>query len=152
MTDTILEPHRILAENADQIWGWLKTRGGVAIWRSADLGDPSKSWSGPRLGEDGQPKKKPCWQSEDEPERIITDPAEIVVDVPQVVKRFRVAVRMGDGLRIKCTDASSRKIRAACEKAGENSWHEFDYTTQEAVIFIPGESKPIAEFVKDEDL
>lgn len=150
MTDTIkaLEPHRILAENADKIWNWLHTRGGVAIWRSADLGDPGKTWTCPYLDESGKPKEKQSWKMESAPSRIITDPAEIVVDVPKEIKRFRVAVRMGgNGLQFKCTDASSRKIRAACEKAGENSWHEFDYMSQEAVIYVPGDSKPIAEYI-----
>ena len=48
---------------------------------------------------------------------------------------------------LKCSDASSRRIRRECAKAGEESWYEFDYATQEAVVFVPGESKPLPEFV-----
>jgi hypothetical protein len=30
---------------------------------------------------------------------------------------------------------------------GEESWYEFDYETQEAVIFVPGETKPLSEYI-----
>jgi hypothetical protein len=82
------------------------------------------------------------------PSLTITDPAEVVVDVPKEVKRFRVALKAGaQGMLLKCSDASSRRIRRECEKACEESWYEFDYGTQEAVIFVPSESKPLPEYV-----
>ena len=84
------------------------------------------------------------------PSLTITDPAEVVVDVPKEIKRFRVAIKTGaQGLLLKCSDSSSRRIRKECQKAGEESWYEFDYATQEAVIFVPGESKPLPEFMRD---
>lgn len=48
---------------------------------------------------------------------------------------------------LKCTDASTRRIRAAVERAGEGAYHVFDYMTQEAVIMRPTRQVPIAEYV-----
>lgn len=140
--------HRILACNAAKVWGWFQSRGGIAVWGSANLSNPGQTWTAPRLTEDGQPMGKQNWQMEDQPRMTITDPAEVVVDVPKEVKRFHVALRRGaQGLSVKCTDASSRRIRKACEKAGDNSWYEFDYATQECVVFVPGESMPLPEYI-----
>ncbi len=86
---------------------------------------------------------------EETPSLTITDPAEVVVDVPKEVKRFRVAIKVGSqGMLLKCSDAASRRIRKECQRAGEESWYEFDYATQEAVVFVPGESKPLPEYIE----
>ncbi len=141
------EPHRCTADNAQQLWNWLLTRGGLYLWRSINLSNPGASWTGPATNEDGTPKTKPNWQCENEPHRHITDPDEVLVDVPQEVKRFRVGLERGSGFQVKCTAGASRKIRQAVEKAGEHAWYEFAYDTQEAVIFVPGESLPIREYI-----
>lgn len=144
-----MDPHIVTAESASKVWNWLQTRGGLAIWQSQDLGNLGQSWTTPRLTVEGSPYGPPHWSCSREPQRIITDPAEVAVSVDQEVKRFHVAVRMGSqGLRIKCTDASSRRIRSAVEKAGKNAYHVFDYSTQEAVIFRQVSQKPIAEFIQ----
>lgn len=133
-------------ENAAKFLEWLKTRGGLAIWRSIDLSDPGASCTTPVNGPDGRPVTKPHWKYAEKPERIITDPSEVEVVTPREVKRFRIAVRMGrQGFSLKLTDASTRKVRAACAKAGDDSWYEFDYETQEAIVFVPGKKVPLSE-------
>jgi hypothetical protein len=137
MTPTI-EKHRVIAENAPLFLKWIRERGGIAVWGCLDLSDPGKTWSSPIYMEDGTPHPKPHYYATTEPIRIITDPAEILVDVPKEVKRFHIAIRMGaQGFKVKLTDASTRKVRAAVEKAGEGAWYQFDYETQEAVIYKP---------------
>jgi hypothetical protein len=146
---TIITRHHVLAANADQVWRWFQERGGIAVWRSIDICTAGQSWTTPLHDVEGQPTKKQNWRMEETPSLVITDPAEVVVDVPREVKRFHVAIRMGgQGLLVKCSDAASRRIRRECQKAGDDSWHEFDYGTQEAVIFVPGESKPLPEYVR----
>jgi hypothetical protein len=144
--------HRILAENAVQIWKWFQERGGIAVWKSVDMTNAGRSWTTPIRDAEGNPMPRQDWRMEETPSLTITNPAEVVVDVPKVVKRFRVAIKVGaQGMLLKCSDASSRRIRRECQKAGEESWYEFDYATQEAVIFMPGESKPLPEFVANQE-
>jgi len=126
-------------ENADRFRDWLQNRGGLAIWRSVNLSNPGASWTTPAL-----PTPKPTWEADSHPERIVTDPAEVEVVEPREVRRFHVAVRRGSqGFTLKLTDASTRKVRAAVEKAGDEAWYVFDYSTQEAVILVPGETRPL---------
>lgn len=147
MTTATQASHQCAPENVAKFREWLATRGGLAVWKSIDLSDPGKSWTGPVNGPDGKPSPKPSWKSDNKPARIIIDPSEVVVVVPREVKRFRIVVRMGsNGLKIKVTDASTRRIRAACTKFGENSWYEFDYGSQEAVIYVPGATVPLGEW------
>lgn len=147
------EPHRVDAANAEKIWGWMKTRGGLAIWRSVDLSDLGRSVTTPYNDAEGHRTPKPHWKYDDHPERIITDPAEVVVETYKEARRFRVAVRMGrQGMCLKLTDASSEKVRKAVAKAGETATYEFDYTTQEAVILVPDTEVPLAEWAEKNGL
>ncbi len=142
-----LEQHRVIEPNAKLFLKWMRERGGVAVWGCLDLSDPSKTWSSPVNNEDGTPKTKPHWAATTEPIRIITDMDEILVDTPREVKRFHVAIRQGSqGLSFKLTDGSSRKLRAAVDKAGEGAWYEFDYGSQEAVILVPDKSITLREW------
>jgi hypothetical protein len=126
----------------------LATRGGIAQWPSVNLSNPGASWSTPALT-DGKPTPKPNWQCSNEPSQIVTDAAEVMVEVPKEVKRFRVGVRRGsEGFTLKVTDGGTRRIRKECAKAGEHSWYEFDYDTQEAVIYVPEKRVPLTEFLQ----
>ena len=146
MTPTI-EKHRVIEPNAPRFVDWMRNRGGIAVWGCLDLSDPSKTWSTPANQIDGKPTTKPHWSATNNPIRIITDWDEIVVDTPKEVKRFHVAIRRGSqGLSFKLTDGSSAKLRNACEKAGDGSWYEFDYQSQEAVILVPGASMTLKEW------
>ena len=134
-------------EHAPKFREWIKNRGGIAIWPSINLSNPGASWSTPALAEDGKPYSKPTWQAANQPERIITTEDDVLVRTPKEVKRFYVAIRRSsNGLAFKCTDGATRRIRAACAKAGEEAWYEFDYATQEAVIFVPGTETPLNEW------
>lgn len=136
--------HEVSADNAPTIREWLASRGGLAVWRSVNLSNPGASWTTPRLTADGQPMPRPTWQADTQPERIITDPSEIVVVEPREVRRFHVAVRRSsNGLMLKLTDASTQKVRAATARAGQGAWYAFDYDAQEAVIYVPGAVTPL---------
>lgn len=95
---------------------------------------------------------KPTWRAADKPSRIITDPSEIIVVTRREVKRFRVAVRTANGLSIKVTDAGSKRIRREVAKAGPDASYEFDYFSQEAVIMVPDQKVPIAEYMTNLEL
>jgi hypothetical protein len=137
----------IQPEHVALISEWLRTRGGIAIWRSQLLGDSGLTVTTPRLDEKGQPATKPGWKFASQPDRIITDPAEVLVSVDEEVNRFYVAVRMGSqGLMWKVTDGGTRRIRAAVAKAGEGAYYVLDYATQEAVIMRPVSQKRLDEF------
>lgn len=147
-----MNPYRVVAgANASKIKTWMAERGGIAIWTSINLSNPGGSWTTPLYQEDGRPSTKPTWQAAEVPSRIITDPAEIVVDEPREVKRFRVGVRRGSNnpFLLKVTDAGSQRIRRETDKAGAESWYEFDYSTQEAVIYIPGHTVPLVDWTPD---
>ena len=92
------------------------------------MANPGQTWTTPLNDAEGNPMRRQDWRMEETPSLVITDPMQVVVDVPREVKRFRVAVRAGSqGLSLKCSDASSRRIRRECAKAGEGSWYEFEY-------------------------
>jgi len=140
-------------DNAQQVWSWLTTRGGIGIWGCLDLAQAGKTWTCPINDAEGNPTRKQHWSMTNEPIRVITDPADVVVDVPLEVRRFHVAIRRGSqGFSYKLTDASSRRLEQAVAKAAENradheSWYEFDYSTQEAVIYVAGKTMPIADYI-----
>lgn len=133
-------------KDAQRIKEWIANRGGVLIWKSINLSNPGASWTTPAVDESGQRVEKPTWQADNLPALHITDAADVEVVVPREVKRFHVAVRRA-GLALKVTDAGSRHIHAAVDKAGEGAWYEFDYSTQEALILVPDKVVPLTEFV-----
>ena len=148
-----MEKHTVTADNAKLIWDWLQTRGGIAIWRSINLSNPGDSWTTPVNGGDAKPKSKPTWEAANEPERIITDPADVVVSVDKEVKRFHIAIRMGrQGMSLKLTDGSTRKVEKAVEKAGDGAYYRFDYETQEAVIFAPESTTPLTDYMAQQEV
>lgn len=131
---------------------WIKNRGGVAVWLIQLIGggpNNTKSYSTPALKADGSPMGKPHWSVGSKPDEIITDPGEISVVTPREVRRLRVAIRMGSqGFMLKCSEVSSRKIRDAVMRAGEGAWHEFDYSSQEAVIYVAGQEVSLADWMR----
>ena len=142
-----MEKHAVVEAAAANVWIWLRERGGIAVWHSANRSDTGRTWTTPANDADGKPSPKPSGQAESTPRRVITDPAEVVVDVPREVKRFRVGVQAGgSGLKPKVTDGGTRRINAAIDKAGPGAWCEFMPETQEAVIFVASSTVPIAEW------
>lgn len=140
------EQHTVSAENAAKISGWLRNRGGIAVWSSVNLSNPGAGWTTPAFKEDGTPYDKPTWQAGNEP-RVITDPADVVVSFDKEVRRFRIAIRRGSqGLSLKVSDGGTRRIRAAVARAGDGAYYTFDYETQEAVIMAPEKTVPLLEW------
>lgn len=141
------KPYLCDEENAPLIQRWLQERGGIAVWASVDFSRPAQSLTTPALTAEGQPSSKPAYWVGKQPERIITDPAEVLVSTDVEVRRFRVALRLSsNGLTTKCTDASSKRIRKAVAKAGEGAFYLFDYATQEVVIFKNVGQTPLTEW------
>ena len=151
MSTTPIEKHVCNPQSAKQMLEWIKTRGGLALWRSINLSNPGETWTTPLNKADGTPMPKQSWEMANEPYRVITDPAEVEVHIPKEVKRFHVGVRMGSqGLSWKVTDGGSRRIEREVAKANEkygDAWYEFDYSTQDAVILVPDARIPLEEFV-----
>ena len=127
--------HECSPDNAEKMLSWIEKRGGIAIWRSIDLGAPDLSWSTAARQEDGSIMTRPTWRADIAPFRIITDPKEVVVITRKEVKRIRIAIRRGDGLSFVLTDHSSEKVKAALFKYGEESSYHFE--EREAVITVP---------------
>jgi hypothetical protein len=151
MVDMMKDKHVINETNAETIWGWLKERGGVSMWRSIDLSDPTASWITPRLTEAGEPASKPSWKAEPTPHRIISSADEIEVSRPVELKRIKAIVRRGaQGFSLKLTDACTRRVREAVDTARAKhgvAWFEIDYFANEVVILTDGEVTPLREFI-----
>jgi hypothetical protein len=148
-----MEKHQVQPENAQCIWEWLTTRGGLAIWNCLDLSRAGQTWTAPINDENGKPKAKPHWAA-GQIIRVITDPEEVEIVVPREAQRFHVATRMGSqGLSIKVTDGGTRRIKAAVAKAKEqygDAWYEFDYGDyKNAVILVPDRRIPISQYLLD---
>ena len=139
-------------ENAPKMVEWVKGRGGVAVWKSVNLSDPDRQMLSPALTTDGKAYPKPHWSMGNEPSEIVKELSEIEVNVDKEVKRFHVAVRPGaQGFSLKLTDASSRRVRAAEEKAGKGAYNVFDYFDEKnCIIMAPEKTIPLTEWMKEE--
>lgn len=132
-----------IPDNAPKFQEWIKSRGGIAVWRSLNLSNPDRTWSTPANQKDGTPMQQPTWEADTKPEKIVKDPTKVGVVTDREVKRFHVAIRpgtqnfLGTPLVWKCTDKSSARIRGEVAKAGKGSHYKFDYDTQEVVIYSP---------------
>ena len=147
-----MTPHKCEDINAEKFMQWIKTRGGLACWRSLDIGNP-KTWTAPLKAADGSIKDKPFGFAESQPYRIITSSDDVLVYTSKQVRRVRVALQRGYGFNVELTPASTRKVRAAVEKAGEDAYYEFDHDTQEAVIMAPtGKAVTLTDWWADKHL
>ncbi len=154
-----LENLEVAPENAEKMAEWIRSRGGVAVWRSVNFANLDASWSTPALTVEGAQMTKPTWEADSKPVRVITDPAEIDVVTRREVKRIKVSVRRGRGLLVDLTDASAKRLRKAVHDAtfslqkgtgliGPGASYHFDYETREAVITVRGEVVSLTSFVK----
>ena len=119
---------------------WIKTRGGVLSWPCIDLSNPGAGMIfTPATTPEGEESKlhKPHWNRGAPTLHTSLDDFRFCTGMREV-QRFHVALRMGaQGMKVKLTDGSTRKLEKACEKAGPDSRYHFDYDTQEAVIELP---------------
>ena len=140
-------------EDAKRFSGWILERGGIAVWEVQLIGGGpggATRYYTPAKTAEGEDAPKPHWSVAGPPPAVVvTDPADVIVFWSKEVRRFRVGIRPGGG-GFKCTDAASRKIRKAVDEArkktGKKSWYEFDYFTQEAVIFVTETEMTLAEW------
>lgn len=135
------------AGDAVKVARWLRHCGGVAVWGCLDLGDPGRQWLTPASLTDGQPAAKPHWSAPDTPERIIADPSRVMVIERREVRRLRVSVRRGYGLRLELTPASSRRLRAALAKAGDGATHAF--AGDEAIVYAVARRMPMVQWLRE---
>ena len=135
---------RIKPGVVDRAREWIAERGGIAVWNSVWLTDPSYQVLTPAMT-DGKPSEKPSWKVGDKPE-VVTDPSLVEVAVPKEVKRLHICIRQGTGnpFMFKLTDTSSARVHRALEKFGRDAWYEFD--ADECVIFVPDRLMPLVEF------
>lgn len=112
---------------------WIETRGGVQVWDNIDL---SNCGAGPiftpALDADNNLYPNPSWRVARG--ETITDITQFEFITLQEVARTRIAVRCSNnGLMLKLTDGSTRKVHKLLEKFNTDHYR-FDYDTQEVVI------------------
>lgn len=143
--------HSCLEENALTYLQWFRERGGIAVWPSVNLSKLGISWTTPAQTTEGTPTPQPTQEADSKPSKVITDPALVKVLVPREVKRFRVAIRRSsNGIYLKCTEASTRRIHATIAKY-PGSWYVFDYETQETVILVSDSELSLADWAVQQE-
>lgn len=94
-------------EHAGKYRDWLRHRGGLAVWSSANFADRGSTAVTPADA------LSPGWQYPGPP-LIVTDPAQVGIYTEVLYKRVRVALRVsGNGLSMKLTDHSQTKLDKA---------------------------------------
>jgi hypothetical protein len=114
---SVLTPHIVTAENAQKMAGWIRERGGIAVWPSINFSNLGVTWSTPARNFDGTPTTKPIWQSAAKPERI-TDPADLT-SVHTI--RYASQVQQYDPLPNPAKTTDSRFV-AYMQEFGDESW------------------------------
>jgi len=128
--------------NAPKMLSWLYTRNGIAVWKSIDLSRPSGQLLTPADA------TKPAWWVGNVP-TIITKSCEVEFTIDREIKRFHVAIRRsGNGLSLKLTDASTKKVHNAEEKY--DGYTIFDHETQEAVIMVTDRKITMESWVNEQ--
>lgn len=143
-------PIELDQRQAEMVSRWLKF-GRVRYWMNVDLSCAGGFYLSPTHHDNGDEATihKPHWRASDIASAEFFSPLAFVVVSRVEVKRFYVAVRRGaQGLSVKLTDAASRRVRAACAKAGEGSSYHFDFATQEAVITVRDKCIPLDEWMQ----
>jgi hypothetical protein len=141
-------------QNAKQIYDWIKSRGGILIWNSVNLSNPSASVTTPYLTNDGKVFQKPSWEY-DKPTKHITSFDDVQVSIPKEYKRFKVGVE-NHGLSFKLTSTASRRLEQELEKAeeklGKSVYYEFDYwSDKNCVIMYDDTVIPLTEFIETKE-
>lgn len=138
-------------ENEAKAVEWLKSRGGIAVWTNRDLGSPSlgSETLTPALQTDGSPTVSPNWRNGNTPDRIVTDPACVIVQTYREVAR--VKIRRGPPCYGCVNRADRAKLDRALEAAGTGASWVADYSAMEygsawfqAVISVPDVTRPLA--------
>ncbi|MBI1318342.1 MAG: hypothetical protein GC168_05230 [Candidatus Hydrogenedens sp.] len=133
---------------AAKVARWIEYCGGVAVWGSLDLADPSREWLTPARLTDGSPASRPHWSAPHRPKRIVTDIEQVYVVTHREVARVRIAIKRGSyGLRWDLTDASSARLRKALANSGPTAVHVFE--GDHAVVHIEASRTPLADWLRE---
>jgi len=143
----VIETLEIDERHAVKVSRWIAEYGGVSVWGCLDMADPSRQYFTPAKLSDGTPSTAPHWSSPREPQRIINNPAEVEVVTHRELKRIRIAVRPGYGLRRDLTAVSSARLRKALHEAGLGAVYVFD--GNEAIIFAEVSRTPLPQWLAE---
>jgi hypothetical protein len=132
--------------DAVKVSRWIAFCAGVAVFESADLQSPSRTWYTPACLTDGTPSPPPHWSASRVPVRVITDPAEVEVVEHREVQRLRIALRRGYGLGLVLTAASTRRLERALAGAGEGATYHFE--GNKAVVMAEFSRTPLAAWLE----
>jgi len=144
-------------ENARKYKEWLASRGGLAVWDSKDFGNLGQSWVTPVNDQAGNPYGPPHWKCGgpgSKPDRIVTNPADVVVVIDREVERFPIKLKQ-DGMMIVLTKQSRDKVNKAKERIGKGSYHVFEdgslangllFGSDTCIIMAPEKVVPLMEF------
>jgi hypothetical protein len=139
------EKHVITTEAASSVWYWLKHRGGVAVWRSRNPDKPKMTWTTQFRNPDGTLVTQPIPDADITPERVISDPDDVVVKVETEVNRLHIH-RTPDG---SLSPEDNHEVCVAVVESGEGSYAR--YKKDSAVIFAPAKLIPLAEWMSMTD-
>jgi hypothetical protein len=142
MPETLERIEICVPDQKEKFADWIANRGGVIRWQNLNLSNPDGGdMYTPVRGPDGEnnQERAPHWS---------VGFAEIITDLSRFrfikelreVKRLKIAVRMGSqGLSLKLTDGSTRRLRAAMGKIqdihGTKPCYHFE--EDQAVIEVP---------------
>jgi len=142
------EPLLVHAFQAGKVARWLEHCGGIAVWGTLDLADPSREWYTPARLTDGSLPSPPHWSAPRVPGRIVTDRDLVFVVNHREVARLKIAIRRGSyGMQWKLTDASSRRLRKALKEAGPTAVHVFE--GDHAVVHVEASRTPLAQWLRE---
>lgn len=153
---TAIDRFVVQEENAHKAAKWLRTRGGIAEWKSHDLSNPGAGCFTPALT-DGKPTPSPHWRYTGNPKRVITDPNDIAIVESKEVERFKVKLQM-KGHRIELTKRSTNMVLHAMSCYPDGSWHfastgsgsgslahGLNYGEDCVVVTVPDKTTPLSE-------
>lgn len=134
-TITKLEPYKVDAEHAAKLDLWLHTRGGIFVWKNADMGayDCGKTVCTPAQTETGEPTGAPSWRYTNTPDRHILHVADVVVSLIETVETVPIKLKpRGWGMVItkKSQDQLDTKLWGMrAEHPGSDCWYNIDGET-----------------------
>ena len=138
-------------DNEAKLAEWLRTRGGIAVWRSKDLGSPSLGAQQftPATHTDGTVATSPHWScGNGAPDFIVTTPEAVTIQTWREVSRIKI--RNGPPY-LGCVHRRDRdRLDNALLAAGDGASYRRDYSAMkygspwfEAVIEVPASVRPL---------
>lgn len=148
MTATTIEPYKIDDTHAEKLDLWLRTRGGVFVWKNLDLGSPTSGATSctPATTQEGTPYPSPHWRFGNKPERHLTRHDEVVVSRIETVEQLP-AKFTHQGLSAACRKKADQRCAATRTTFGGDVW--WSVSDDPAAIFIKREAEvvPLSEYL-----